>query len=335
MALQKPFNINIRGQTLDSADPILVSWQVSGDLSVAYQVKIYKNADNALVYDSNKITSYAQNHVVPKNSISNGLEFKIQIIIWNQSNSSITSDFDIFQTSSKPVVTMNSIDTVGSPSYSFTATYTQLESIAIRSWVMYLYDINKNKIYQSPISTNPDISLLIENLQSGNTYYIETQATSAKGLTNTTGLIQFKVQYQQPDIKVNLTAENVDNSGMKISWNTVQIIGSTTKSPIYLSGEFIDLTDDTFSFSEGFSLSGDFTIKIWMTNIKPDTDLFVIKGINGTISLQYWSQDNKFHVFKDAFGYRSHNTSLIVTGTSFFVCIQQIFSDMNIFAEVV
>ena len=98
---------------------------------------------------------------------------------------------------------------------------------------MYLYDSNKTKIYQSTISTDPNIRLLIENLQSGTTYYIETQATSAKGLTNTSGLMQFKVQYQQPDVKVNLTAENVDNAGMKISWNTIQIIGKT-EYPLFL-----------------------------------------------------------------------------------------------------
>lgn len=335
MAIQKPFNINIRGQTLDGNDPIPVTWQVSGDLSVAFQVMVYRNSDNQTVYNSGKLTSYAQNHIIPSGSIQNGLEYKIDVTIWNQQGASATSDREIFQTSSKPIVTMNPVDTVNSPSYVFTATYSQPENVPIRSWVMYLYDSNKTKIYQSTISTDPNISLLIENLQSGTTYFIETQATSAKGLVNTSGLMQFKVQYQQPDIKVNLTAENVDNAGIKISWNTIQIIGKTKNPPIFIDGEYIDLRNDVFDFSEGFSLEDDFTIKIWMKDIKSDVDLFFLKSETGTLSLQYWSRDNCFHVFKDVYGYRSHNVSPKVVGTNLFVCIQQIFCDMNIFAEVI
>ncbi|MFI2856777.1 hypothetical protein ACH6EH_06520 [Paenibacillus sp. JSM ZJ436] len=330
--LQKPFNISIRGQTLDGNDPILVSWQVSGDLSVAYQVRVYRNSDNALTYNSNKITSFAQNHTIPAISIPNGLEYKIEISIWNQQGLTISSDREIFQTTSKPSVSMGTIGTIGSPSYIFTATYSQAESVPIRSWLMILYDANKNKIYQSPISIEPSISLLIENLQSGQIYYIETQVTSAKGLVNSTGLVQISVQYQQPDIQVNLKAENVDNGGMKISWNTIQIIGKTTSPPIFLEDGWIDLTNDTFSFSEGFSLSDDFTIKIWMKDIKSDVDLFTLKGTNGTLSLQYWDRDKSFHVFRDVYGYRSHNISPIVIGSDLFVCIQQVFSDINVTA---
>ena len=112
--LQRPFNINIRGQTLDGNDPIPVTWQVSGDISTAYQVKVYRNSDNVLTYDSGKLTSYAQNHTIPSKSLQNGLEYKIEVSIWNQPGASATSDREIFQTTSKPIIVMDTVDSVNS-----------------------------------------------------------------------------------------------------------------------------------------------------------------------------------------------------------------------------
>lgn len=337
MALQKPYNINIRGQTLDAKDQIKITWQVSGDPSVAYQIRVYRNSNNALIQDTGKITSFAQSHTLPSNTIANGIEYKIQVTIWNQAGLSISSDNEIFQTSSRPIVTIDSIGTIPSPSYSFGATYYQAETIPLRSWIVYLYDSNKTKISQSSISIEPNIEYIFSNMKSGTSYYIEFQVTSAKGLVGTSGLISFTVQYQQPDIKVNLTAENTDNAGMLISWNTIQIIGSTTKSPIFIDGTYIDLTNDTFSWSEGFSLSQDFTIKMWIKSFKSNVDLFTLKGINGTIKLQYWDSDKRFHLLKQVYSFKSHYVSepIVKGDTGFFVCLQQIFSDMNIYAEVI
>lgn len=332
MALQKPYNINLRGQTIDAKEQIRITWQVSGDPSVAYQLRFFRNTDNSLAYDTGKITSFAQAHTLPSNTLSNGLEFKIQITIWNQANASISSDNEVFQTSSRPVVTLDTIVTVPSPSYSFSANYSQAESVAMRSWVVYLYNSDKTKISQSSISIEPSIEYLFSNMKSGTTYFIEFQVTSAKGLVGTSGLIQFEVQYQQPDIKVNLTAENTDNAGMLISWNTIQIIGSTTKTPIFIDGTFIDLTNDTFSWSEGFSLSQDFTIKIWMKELVSKKDLFLLKAPTGDISLQYDAVLERLIVTK-----RLDNkvvercSTLVETGSAFCICIQQIGHYMNLF----
>jgi hypothetical protein len=334
MAIQKPYNINIRGDTLDAHDAITVSWQVTGDLSVSYRVMIYKNSDNSLKYDSGKLTSFAQSHIVPARSIVNGIEYKITISIWNQANNSITSDAEIFQTSSRPVVTVPTISTITSPSYSFSAGYYQAESVLLRSWIVYLYDSNKVKISRAPISTNKDINYIFSELKSNTNYFIEFQVTSVKGLTGTSGLIPFLVSYTQPDIKINLTAETTDDAGVKISWKTIQIIGKTKKPPAFINEEMLDLRDNVLYLDEenGFGLDQDFTIKLWFEEIIPDVDLLIIKGAVGSISLQYWSSDSRFHLFKDIYDYRSHYISAKVFGP-YFVCIQQIFYDMNIFAE--
>ncbi|OPH47630.1 hypothetical protein BC351_10600 [Paenibacillus ferrarius] len=334
MALQKPYNISFKGLTIAAGEVNKLTWQVSGDLSVAYQVRVFKNSDNILIYNSSKITSFANSHSIPANSFLNGLEYKIQVIIWNDAGAGIFSDYEIFQTSSRPVVGVSPIGTVGSQTYNFTATYSQLESVSMRSWIFYLYDANKLKIFQSEIQTNTNIHYLISGLKSNTNYYVEFQTTSNKGLVGTSGLVSFSVSYSQPNINTNLTAENNENAGIKLTWNTIQIIGSTLSAPIFINGEKLNVRNDVFSFSEGFQLTNNFTLKLWFENITSNVDLLVIKGQSGTISLQYWN-DHKFHLFKDVYGYRSHNVSSELIGSGFFVYIQQIDGDMNIEGEVV
>lgn len=335
MSLQKPYSISIKGQSLPADELIKLTWQTSGDLSVAYQVKVYKNSDNSLVYDSTKLTSFAKTHSIPANSLTNGIEYKVTITIWNSLNASIISDAEIFQCSSRPTVTISAIGTINSPSYNFTCTYSQAESVAIRSWIVFLYDENGTKLFQSDIQTTTTIAYLFSTLKSNTTYKIEFQVTSNKGLVATTGQISFDVSYTVPNISINLSAENVDNAGIQLTWKTIQIIGATVSAPIYINGEKLDVRSDVFSFSDGFSVDGNFTLKLWLEDITPNIDLVVLKGQNGIITLQYWSDDNMFHLYKDVYGYRSHNVSSELIGTKFYIYIQQINGDMNIEGEVI
>lgn len=335
MSLQKPYSISIKGQNLPANELIKLTWQVSGDLSVSYQIKVFQNSDSVLVYDSAKLTSFAKTHTIPANSLTNGIEYKIQISLWNSANESINSDFEVFSCSSRPTVTITPIGTVNSQSYNFTATYFQAESVPLRSWIVFLYDENGTKLFQSDIQTTTTIEYLFSTLKSNTTYKIEFQVTSNKNLVGSTGLVAFDVSYTQPVININLTAENTDNAGIQLSWKTIQIIGATVSAPIYMNGEKLDVRNDVFSFSDGFSVDGNFTLKLWLESITPNVDLLTLKGNNGIIKLQYWSDDNMFHLYKDVYGYRSHNVSSTVSSIKYYLCIQQINGDMNITAEAI
>ena len=335
MSLQKPFNINIRGQTIDGNDPNIIRWQVSGDLSVAFAIDILNNADNSLVYSLPKTNSYSTSFNIPSGNLQNGHEYKIRIQIWNDKNQSIYSDFEVFQTSSRPVVTLNQIETISSPSYNFQATYSQAENVTMRSYVYYLYNSNQVLIAQSTIKTTQAIEHLFSNLQSENSYYIEIQATSNRGLVGTTGKVRFSVLYTQPQVNVSLEAENVENAGIKISWKTIQIIGQSDCVELsYIDNEKIDLRNGcVVRFDEGFSLQKNGTMKLWIEHPLYYQDLFVLRGQNGRIFMQYWDTDNRFHVFKRINGRNTHYVSIPVIGNAFFICIQQINDDLNVIAE--
>ncbi|WP_372011310.1 hypothetical protein NBRC13296_12080 [Paenibacillus chitinolyticus] len=334
MPIQKPYNINLKGNTVDAKDSIKVSWQSSGDMSTAFEVRIYRNQDNNLIYDSGRITSFAKTYPLPAFALPNGYEMKVQVTIWDSGNNFAVSDTEIFQTSSRPNVLVSPIGIVSSQSYEFSASYIQSEDVPLRSWIAFLYNKDKTLISQSNVRTSPPLVYLINYLKSGSSYFIEFQVTSNKGAVGTSGLIPFSVSYLQPDISINLEAKNIKNAGVQLSWKTIQIIGNTTKQPIYLNAEKLDLRDDVFTFTDGFHVDKDFTLKLWFEDIKSYTDLLVLKGQNGIMTLQYWDEDQRFHLFREVYNYRSHYASQPLTGSGYFLCIQQIGGDMNIFGEV-
>lgn len=336
--LQKPFNISLKGTTIDGNEDNTVTWQVSGDIQTAYKIDILSNIDNSLVWTTGNITSYSLKHTIPSGVLTNGHEYKIVIQVWSQLGNTQTSDAEVFQTSSRPIVTVNNIGTVNSFSYNFSATYSQAENVPLRNYYVNLYNDEKKLIDNSNIKTILPMEHLFSNLQTEEKYYIEFIATSAKGLVGTSGLVEFSVFYIRPKMNVDLQARNVDDAGIELSWYVKQIIGKTDGAE-FINNEKIDTTNRTkVWFDEGFDINKNFTLKLWieqpyMSNVVEQVDLITLYGVNGTISLQYWN-DNKFHLWKEVNGLRSHWSSEEVTGDSYFVFMQQVEKDMNITSEV-
>lgn len=337
--IQKPYDISLRGKAIDANEANEVTWKVSGDIQTAYKIDILSNLDNSLIWTSGKITSFALKHLIPSSALTNGNEYKIVVTVWSQSSASQVSDAEIFQTSSRPVVTVNPMGTVNSFSYNFSATYTQSENVPLRTYSVNLYDSKKNLINNSNIKTIFPLEHLFSNLQTELQYYIEFIATSSKGLIGTSGLLLFDVFYNRPKMNVNLKGKNIPDAGIELSWYISQIIGVTDGSQ-YVGNEKIDTTDGTkVWFDDGFVLNKDFSLKLWieqpyMSNIVEQVDLVRLQGVNGDIYLQY-HDDRKFHIWKSVNGLLSHWSSEVIQGDSYFVLIQQVQDDMTIVAEVV
>jgi hypothetical protein len=336
--IQKPYNINLKGTTIDANENNTISWKVSGAISTSFSIEIRNNADDLVVWQLPQTTSYATSYTLPSGTLVNGNEYKIKITVWDEDGNSATSDFEIFQTSSRPTVTVDPIPTVSSPNYTFIATYFQAESVGIKSYLFNLFDENQNLLLSSGVqaTTDPSLSYSVEGLKSEQSYYVEFQVTSNKGLIGTSGLIQFSVLYTQPQINVNLTATNTDDAGIKLSWNVIQIIGSSDSPVTFIDNEKADLTDgNRIRFDEGFSVNKDFTLKIWLESPKHNTNLLLIKGENGEITLRYDKRFERFFVYKKVGNISVSYQSPQVSGTNFYVCIQQIDKDINLIAETI
>lgn len=347
--IQRPYNIKVNGIMVNgnTIDPTLsntFSWSSSGDISTAFQVQIYNNVTGNLVYDSTKQTSYNTYFALPANSIPSNNVYKIIVTAFDVNGNSASSYSVIFSTSLTPVVTIVPISNpVGSQTYNFSATYSQSENVAMTSYLVYLYDANGNLLAQSNAQTGSTIEYMFSGLQSGDTYQVEFECTSAKGLTGTTGLVSFNVQYDQPYVNTQLTATNNSTTGtIDLSWTVIQVIGQTDISGTvnYINNEMVDLTGgNNIWFSNGFNVDQDFTMKIWLQSPVHNVDLLTMYGANGKITLQY-QDDNQFHLYKAITSVndpltRTHLVSGVVNATTYCVIVQQIGQNMNLFADVV
>jgi len=63
--IQKPYNINLRGTTIDGSESNKITWQVSGDIQVAFKIDILSNVDNSLIFTTNKINTYNLKYIIP------------------------------------------------------------------------------------------------------------------------------------------------------------------------------------------------------------------------------------------------------------------------------
>jgi hypothetical protein len=335
IAIQKPYNLSLRGVTIDANESNKIKWEVSGAIQTAYSLQIKRNSDGVVILNVPKTNSYSLEYTIPPSTLINGIEYTITVTVYDETNTSATSDQEIFQTSSRPIVILTPVSTVASSSYNFQATYSQAQSVGIKSYIAFLYDSNQNLITQSNIKTILPMEHIFTDLQSEKDYYVEFQATSNKGLTGTTGLNKITILYTQPRVNVNLVGENIPNAGIKLSWNVVQILGHASGTTSFVGNEKIDVKLGKVYFDNGFTIDNDFTLKIWLenptvSNSLSQTDLVVLKGANGTLTLQLWD-DNKYKLLKDVNGYKSFWKSGIVSGTSHCVVIQQIDDLCNLY----
>ena len=267
IGIQKPFNLSPKGGlALDLSEDNVFRWSVSGAIQTSYALEFRNNATDVVLHTVSKISGYSHSYTLPSGTITNGLEIKWKVQIWDESDSTATSDWEIFQSSSRPVVTITSpteFDIVESQSYTFEASYTQAESVELSNWQFLLYNSSQIRIIQSDLQTTDSLEYLYNGLQSDETYYVEFQATSERGLTGTSGLVEFNIQYPQPHMQSDLTAENIDNAGVRLRWGVVQIIGDG-ENYSFIDDEKVDVTAGKVWFDQGFDIVNDFTLKIWL-----------------------------------------------------------------------
>lgn len=308
--------------TSTTANQTVKAWNKRGNQLSEYAFKIENNSSYDLFYN------------LPIKSILNGEEYKLSITVYDQDGNSATSDSVIFSTSTTPVVVVSPITTISNSSYNFSATYSQNENVAMKSYIAILYNSNKIKITSSGLQTSSPLEYMFSDLQNNETYYIEFQATSNKGLTASSGLVSFNVSYSAPNINLNLTAENTDNAGIKLTMSVIQIVGQVSGTVSYPDNTNIDVTNGSVYFQDGFTINSDFTLKLWIKSPKSKEDLLILNGTNGNFSLQYNAVDRKFYLCKKINNIKSYWVSDEVISDKYFVIIQQIDNQINIQAQV-
>lgn len=224
-----------------------------------YQLKIMKNdAASTAVYDSGVVTLAAPLYPVnydgtpnelivnvPSNSgMENGNEYKWTMTSYWSDNDKYESYENVFKAYASASVTISNLpETVTSRSYTFVATVTQAQGVAVQrfGWIIRNKDtleetvntIDENNIYSS------DVRLTYDGFLSGTTEEIRVKCWMNDGTEVETQFQSFDVSYQLVAFENLVVAEPQEDSGVLVKWNKLTYInGTSTGSNVsYVDGD--------------------------------------------------------------------------------------------------
>jgi hypothetical protein len=207
-----------------------------------YQLRIYNNSTNALLYDSTKLalSPVLYNNdtltiVVPSGSAGTTRELKWTLAVWNGSET-IVSREKYFTNYQLPTVSLVSA-TLNEQSYEFVATYTQAQSLSVKKFKFTLYDSNNLEIDNSDWQFNGSVLWTFSGFIDGNTYYVKCEVYDINNVYATSGLVLYDVSYTQPSVNIKPTLLNLTEvSGIEVSWSGIyDNIGASTGTVEYVA----------------------------------------------------------------------------------------------------
>jgi hypothetical protein len=260
MAIYTPTSLSpANSQGIDASINQSFSWQFNGTTQTDYQLVIY-NLDNLLIYDSLKVTSSTSSHTVPAATLTNGNKYKWRVTVW-ENTVSATSKWVVFETYSAPTVTMDVIPSpLNKQNYTFTATYSQAQSIPLKNFRFILYDGNKVEIFNSDWIFKTTVSYEMVGLDNYTSYYVEFQITTQNNMTAKTGLVGIYTTYDIPDTIPDISLTPLPDQGsIQLDWADIkQIFGTASGSYEFING-FSILYDTETDFQKGTVSSVDIT----------------------------------------------------------------------------
>lgn len=300
MAMTKPIiSLNSYGSYTpfpSNLDELVSFTVVGGDQVTQNRLIIYLNSDNSVVYD-NTVTSFVLSHTIPASILLNGQIYNMKIATGNIDNVfSDYSDIVVFTPLSTPVIQFTNVSSGGvinNSTFNFEISYYQAQSEPLQSYGFYLYDSNQNLLSESGdiiYAQNNSLQYEFTGLENGQSYYIKAYILTQHYISTDTSMIPFIAQYLTPTINSVLTLTNVPQEGaVKIHGEVIQIIGENTGTISYTNNEEVDITTSGSQvyWQDNFSITGDFTISIWLRKIADDVAFFTLYDPSGTIKLFY------------------------------------------------
>lgn len=263
------------------------------------RLQIQLTSNNSIVYDQT-ITSFLFEHTVPASTLTNGIEYKARVQTLDvDDNTSTFSEFVVFNCLDTPVVAITTIvnEEVNAQTVLFEGTYTQTHD-TLQSYRYILYDDNQNIFQSFPEKFDGLLQQEISGLNNGETYFLELITISTLGMTGTSGLRRFVPNYIIPILPTVITLENlVDRGAIRVTGSLVQLIFTVEdgSAPVYIGGEFLDLTDKTIVLS-GISSDRDFTFKIWARDIEEDR--FRVRLYTNLSRFELIYRNDRFYLYK-------------------------------------
>ena len=240
------------------------------------------------VYDK-KVEDFKLQHVIPADSgLENGKTYNVFLTVFDADGNE--SDIQAIGTQclclKTPVFGFSNITnnaTLEVTAYKFQLSYSQENGEQLDSWSISVYDKSQTLLVTSGVQYNPDnssdLSYKFSGFSNDDEYYVVGEGTTTNGMSLKTPEIHFSISYSTYSVFSLLEPLNIPKIGaIQLRSNIVSSEGHLTKNAIYIDGEFIDLRDDTMTYSEGFAFKGDFSFVALFYGMKPNDELIVFYG---------------------------------------------------------
>lgn len=263
---------------------------------------IKNNLTNEVVYESTQ-DSLQLKHIIPPNTLINGILYNIQIKVSDQDSvESLLSDPQLFYCYSSPLFNLNITDNqiIKNSSYVVTLDYQQNEGELIQSYKIELYGKDKTLIWDSGIYYNTDsLTYTISGLEDKGVYYVRATGITVNGIVLDTDYILFYVDYKIPSVYSLFTLTNRKKYGdIHISSNIKSIEGSLDKEAVYINNKYIYLLDNSLKYE--IDINGNFLLNLKGYNIKPNLPLIIMKDKSNIILIKCYfaSLTTNKHIFE-------------------------------------
>ena len=250
----------------------------SGSQITGSKLTIKNNATLETVYDGT-ITSYAFEHTVPANTLTNGVYYQASIQTMDaQGNFSPASNIIQFYCYSAPTLVFNNIPTaniIPSASFAFEVKYNQAEGEALDSYVFNLYTTagtlisTSGRLYNTTTTVPTVFAYTFSGFNNGEDYVVEVNAATVEGTQITTGKQTVFVQYSQPGMFSSLyLTNNCKNGYITVQANVIGINGEANPMPpnykTLLGETVVELQGNQYvQWTEGYEIPENFTLRIW------------------------------------------------------------------------
>ena len=295
MALTTPILYTV--SAFDATQAQVFNFNVlGGNQVVANTLTIKNNATLATVYSVTQ-TTFKFIHTLPANTLTNGTYYQATLTTkdaqGNVSNASAPIQFYCYSQPSFAISNMPINNIVTNSSFAFAVTYNQAQGEILNAYVFNLYSASgalistSNTMYNTDTSLPLTVSYLFTGFEDKASYSIEVNGVTANGTQITTGRIPFTVDYVKPDMFSFLFLTNNCKGGyITIKSNVIGINGeSNPENPIYIDNKEIDLRENNsyVEWREGYSISGNWTLRIWGRSYTPNSEIFRFSNTDGDI----------------------------------------------------
>ncbi len=269
---------------------------LGGNQAVANTLTIKNNATLSTVYSATQ-TTFKFEHILPANTLTNGTYYQATLTTkdaqGNESSPSVPIQFYCYSQPVFEISNMPSGNVITNSSFAFTVTYNQAQGEILNAYVFNLYSASgalistSNTMYNTNASLPLNISYLFSGFEDNASYFIEVTGVTTNGTQITTGRIPFTTNYTKPDMFSFLFLTNNCKGGyITIKSNIIGINGiSNPETPTYIDNKEIDLreTGSYVEWVEGYTVTGNWTMRIWGRDFTPNSEIFRFSNTDGDI----------------------------------------------------